>query len=317
MLCPFTFRKVQERQALANKFAKLGAEKIGDIAKEKGWSKNDSRRTLLHGILGGITAKLGGNNVLSGAMAEGTMEGLQPMLDTFLKDHPEMREEVASLIGYTTGKLLGGDGETGSAVAWNGTKFNWLNHEQMDEYCKEMKKAKTEDEQKQILEKWRKINNEQEDTWLNAQGTGSYWDLNWEKGMLIKEKPYVVPDSTFDWKSSIATAIIGEEAGLPWALSEKYGSNGLVKALGKYNAIGIGISGTLDFASDYRDYNGSNLLGALFIDGGKTAIGIGISLSNPYIGFISSPALDFAAFRLKNYLLTKDVEKQGAGKNGK
>ena len=40
------------------------------------------------------------------------MEGLQPMLDTFLKDHPEMREEVASLIGYTTGKLLGGDGES-------------------------------------------------------------------------------------------------------------------------------------------------------------------------------------------------------------
>lgn len=112
MLCPFTFRKVQERQALANEFAKLGAEKIGDIAKEKGWSKNDSRRTLLHGILGGITAKLGGNNVLSGAMAEGTMESLQPLLDNFLKDHPDMREEVASLIGYATGKLLGGDGES-------------------------------------------------------------------------------------------------------------------------------------------------------------------------------------------------------------
>lgn len=36
------------------------------------------------------------------------MEGLQPILDTFLKDHPEMREEVAGLIGYTTGKLRRG-----------------------------------------------------------------------------------------------------------------------------------------------------------------------------------------------------------------
>lgn len=45
-------------------------------------------------------------------MAEGGMESLQPLLDNFLKDHPEMREEVASLIGYTTGKLLGGDGES-------------------------------------------------------------------------------------------------------------------------------------------------------------------------------------------------------------
>ena len=64
------------------------------------------------------------------------MEGLQPMLDTFLKDHPEMREEVARLIGYATGKLLGGDGETGSAVAWNGTKFNWLSHEQNEAYIR-------------------------------------------------------------------------------------------------------------------------------------------------------------------------------------
>lgn len=55
------------------------------------------------------------------------MESLQPLLDNFLKDHPDMREEVASLIGYTTRKLLGGDEETGSTVAWNGTKFNWLN----------------------------------------------------------------------------------------------------------------------------------------------------------------------------------------------
>ena len=39
-----------------------------------------------------------------------------------------------------------------------------------------MKKAKTEDKQKQILEKRRKLNKEQEDTWLNAQGVGSYWD---------------------------------------------------------------------------------------------------------------------------------------------
>lgn len=67
------------------------------------------------------------NSILSGAASGATMEGLQPMFDTFLKDHQEMREEVSSLIGYTTGKLLGGDEETGSTVAWNGTKFNWLN----------------------------------------------------------------------------------------------------------------------------------------------------------------------------------------------
>lgn len=137
----FDKEKVQERQALANEFAKLGAEKIGDIAKEKGWDKNDTRRTLLHGLLGGITAKLGGNNVLSGVMAEGGMESLQPLLDNFLKDHPDMREEVSSIFGYCAGKLFGGDGDAGAAAAWSGTKFNWINHKDAQDYADKIKQA--------------------------------------------------------------------------------------------------------------------------------------------------------------------------------
>lgn len=137
----FDKEKVQERQALANEFAKLGAEKIGDIAKEKGWDKNDTRRTLLHGLLGGITAKLGGNNVLSGVMAEGGMESLQPLLDNFLKNHPDMREEVSSIFGYCAGKLFGGDGDVGAATAWSGTKFNWINHKDAQDYADKIKQA--------------------------------------------------------------------------------------------------------------------------------------------------------------------------------
>uniref|UniRef100_UPI0040296253 hypothetical protein n=1 Tax=Dialister sp. TaxID=1955814 RepID=UPI0040296253 len=48
----------------------------------------------LHGLLGGISAKLGGNSILSGAASGAAMEGLQPMLDTFLKDHPEEYPEI-------------------------------------------------------------------------------------------------------------------------------------------------------------------------------------------------------------------------------
>lgn len=231
----FDKEKVQERQALANEFAKLGAEKIGDIAKEKGWDKNDTRRTLLHGLLGGITAKLGGNNVLSGVMAEGGMESLQPLLDNFLKDHPDMREEVASLIGYTTGKLLGGDGETGSAVAWNGTKFNWLTHDQMYEYAEEMKQAKTEKEQEAVSEKWFHINALQGDNWLNAQGNGDFTDLSGEKGTLVRADPLTAPGSTFDWSSSASNTLNGmawdksgeilASTGLTWGTANWFEAN--------------------------------------------------------------------------------------------
>lgn len=315
----FDKEKVQERQALANEFAKLGAEKIGDIAKEKGWSKNDSRRTLLHGLLGGITAKLGGNNVLSGAMAEGGMESLQPLLDNFLKDHPDMREEVASIFGYATGKLFGGDGDVGSATAWSGTKFNWLTHEQTDKYRKEMDAATTPEERAAIRAKYEEINNRQNDEWLNAQGAGDYWDPFYGTiGRLsVIDHPLTTTGSTFDQESSAATTIIGEEAGLPWILNEKYGSKGFIRALGKYNVVGVGISGTLDLVGDYRDYSGSQFIKAMLIDSTKTGLGIGIGLWNPYVGFVSSPYLDKLATDIKENHLTKNMSTSEKINNGK
>ena len=317
----FNKEKVQERQELANEFAKLGAEKIGDIASEKGWDKNDPRRTLLHGLLGGITAKLGGNNVLSGAMAGGGMESLQPLLDNFLKDYPDMREEVASIFGYATGKLFGGDGNVGAVTAWSGTKFNWLTHEQTDKYREEMDAATTPEERAAIRAKYEEINNRQNDEWLNAQGAGDYWDPFYGTGtigrLIVIDHPLTATDSTFDWKSSVATTIIGEEAGLPWILNEKYGSKGFIRALGKYNVVGVGISGTLDLVGDYRDYSGSQFIKAMLIDSTKTGLGIGIGLWNPYVGFISSPYLDKLATDIKENHLTKNMSTSEKINNGK
>ena len=127
----FDKKKIQERRELVSEFAKLGAEKIGDIAKEKNWAEDDYRRTLLHGLLGALTAQMSGNNALAGGAAGAATERLQPVLDKLLKDYPELREDAGSVIGYAVGKALN-DGKTGEAVAWNGTKFNWLSHEQQD-----------------------------------------------------------------------------------------------------------------------------------------------------------------------------------------
>ena len=127
----FDKKKIQERRELVSEFAKLGAEKIGDIAKEKNWAEDDYRRTLLHGLLGALTAQMSGNSAFVGGAAGAATERLQPVLDKLLKDYPELREDAGSVIGYAVGKALN-DGKTGEAVAWNGTKFNWLSHEQQD-----------------------------------------------------------------------------------------------------------------------------------------------------------------------------------------
>ena len=128
----FDKKKIQERRELVSEFAKLGAEKIGDVAKEKNWAEDDYRRTLLHGLLGALTAQMSGNSAFVGGAAGAATERLQPVLDKLLKDYPELREDAGSVIGYAVGKALN-DGKTGEAVAWNGTKFNWLSHEQKEE----------------------------------------------------------------------------------------------------------------------------------------------------------------------------------------
>lgn len=198
----FDKEKVQERQELATEFAKLGAEKIGDIANEKNWSKDDPRRMLLHGLLGGITAGLGGNSILSGAVAEGSMERLQPLLDQFLKDHPDMREEVAAVIGYAAGQLVGEDGKVGAAAAWSGTRFNWLSHEQVEEYRAAREKAKTPAEKAAVDAEYEALDRKQDEQWLKQQESGvyenifgNYGDLHWY--VLVNAKDTLYAGSTF------------------------------------------------------------------------------------------------------------------------
>ena len=314
----FDKSKVEEKQELIRKFSRISAEEIGKVASQKGWKDSDYRRMLLHGALGGIIARLGGSNVISGMSAGAAMERIQPVLDHFLTNHPDMREMISIVVGYAAGHLTGSDGKIGAEAALNGTKFNWLNEEQMNQWSEEYRNAKTEAEKERVIAKWKKINDAQGDDWLGKQGKGFYIDLTLNKGVLLRgngndsDKVDEHKEGAFDWKSSLATTVIGEEAGLPWALREKYGGRGFIRVLGKYNLIGVGISGTLDLANDYKDYSGRDFLIASLIDVEKTGAGIIIGSWNPYIGFISAPFLDKWAETVKENKLTSAAKKREA-----
>ena len=318
----FDKEKVQERQALANEFAKLGAEKIGDIAKEKGWDKNDTRRTLLHGLLGGITAKLGGNNVLSGVMAEGGMESLQPLLDNFLKDHPDMREEVSSIFGYCAGKLFGGDGDVGAATAWSGTKFNWINHKDAQDYADKIKQAENagnadeaeyyskkrqlqDDYTNELLSDYEKIhpdvgkvdNNPFTLLGVDASGIPTFSpnipldvkktleDQARDKVNEVMGKDYYDYKGigAFDGWASVRNWGIAESAGLPWELvKDQQYAPAWAKALGKYSVIGSVANGTMNITQDFRDYSGKDRYKAIGID--LAGLGFGIVAGTVSLG---------------------------------
>ena len=332
----FDKEKVQERQALANEFAKLGAEKIGDIAKEKGWDKNDTRRTLLHGLLGGITAKLGGNNVLSGVMAEGGMESLQPLLDNFLKDHPDMREEVSSIFGYCAGKLFGGDGDVGAAAAWSGTKFNWINHKDAQDYADKIKQAENagnadeaeyyskkrqlqDDYTNELLSDYEKIHpdvgkvDNNPFTLLGVDASGiltfspnipldvkkTLEDQARDKVNEVMGKDYYDYKGigAFDGWASVRNWGIAESAGLPWELvKDQQYAPAWAKALGKYSVVGSVANGTMNITQDFRDYSGKDRYLALGIDSVGLLGGVVVG-TIPLGGGITTIGLSIAANR--------------------
>ena len=339
----FDKEKVQERQALANEFAKLGAEKIGDIAKEKGWDKNDTRRTLLHGLLGGITAKLGGNNVLSGVIAEGGIESLQPLLDNFLKDHPDMREEVSSIFGYCAGKLFGGDGDVGAAAAWSGTKFNWINHKDAQDYADKIKQAENagnadeaeyytkkrqlqDDYTNELLSDYEKIHpdvgkvDNNPFTLLGVDASGiptfspnvpldvkkSLEDQARDKVNELMGKDYYDYKGmgAFDGWASVRNWGIAESAGLPWELvKDQQYAPSWAKAIGKYSVIGSVANGTMNITQDFRDYSGKDRYLAIGADLIGIGLGVGIGTISFGGGIISVGASIGINYYIDNFVL--------------
>ena len=123
---------VKEKQEFIGMFSTYAYKKVGDIASEQGWAPDDPRRAGLHALVGGLVSGMAGGNAWAGAAGAGTMERLQPILDEYMKNHPDMREWAAILVGSAVGKLSG-DTNAGASNALSGTKYNWLSHEQQME----------------------------------------------------------------------------------------------------------------------------------------------------------------------------------------
>ena len=296
------------------------AEKYEKEAKK--WSESGTNRIAMHGIMGALVSREAGAGMTKGLTGAGLNALLQKELGK-IKD-PEVHKMASAAIGYLAG------GKTGAAIAHQATTFNYLTHEQYKQYLDDMKNAKTEEDKARMKDRWLQIDAEQNEEWLRKQGTGTYIDLSTIKkgdlpGQVILEKrngykEALKKESIGDGNGhssemiplalrSAAMAVITNEVGRPWKELEKTGVRGSLRIIGKYNAIGMAIDGAIDLTSDFNTYSGSNLKWALTIDGGKTLIGLGMSVT-PIPGVISGPILDGGAYKLKEALLSRDMTKE-------
>lgn len=131
----FDRQKIEEKQELARLFTINANEAIHRLAAKEGWKDGDARKVALHTLVGGMGAKLGGNQFSDGAYAAGINEAMLPQLKKIAgtikgpdgKEYvdPASLQQLSYVLGYATNKTLGGNPQTGAYVAYMGTKYNY------------------------------------------------------------------------------------------------------------------------------------------------------------------------------------------------
>ena len=302
----FDKKKIEEKQEYVNILSQVGYRLIGNIADRKEselkrkaeearknnnrmeaetyekaagkWSESGSNRILLHGVMGAILSKEAGNGTGKGLTGAGLNAALQTQLGK-IKDK-ELHKIASAAIGYIAGK------ETGAAIAWQATTYNYLSPKQNEQYKKELEEAKTEKEKTEITNKWLQIDETQKEKWLKKQEAGTYTDLSTIKDgylpgvVILGNSNY----SDFNWIQSATLNGLGAVTNIPWSgiddkllvtLPVRY--RNAFGILGKTGILGAGAASFISIYNDYRIYSGGDLRKALAYDVGGTAANIFLS----------------------------------------
>ena len=259
----FDKKKIEEKQEYVNILSQVGYRLIGDIAghkenelnkkaekarkennsilaekyekEAKKWSESGTNRIAMHGIMGALVSKEAGAGMTKGLTGAGLNALLQKELGK-IKDK-EVHKMASAAIGYLAG------GKTGAAIAHQATTFNYLTHEQYEQYLDDMKNAKTEEEKAKMKDRWLQIDAEQNEEWLRKQGTGTYIDLSTIKkgdmpGQVILEKhnryKEALNKAALDKSKEIAAEEIASWSAANWMESEyPYLTRKEAEAIGK------------------------------------------------------------------------------------
>lgn len=259
----FDKKKIEEKQEYVNILSQVGYRLIGDIAghkenelykkaekarkennsilaekyekEAKKWSESGTNRIAMHGIMGALVSKEAGTGMTKGLTGAGLNALLQKEPGK-IKDK-EVHKIASAAIGYLAG------GKTGAAIAHQATTFNYLTHEQYEQYLDDMKNAKTEEDKAKIKDRWLQIDAEQNEEWLRKQGTGTYIDLSTIKkgdmpGQVILEKrngyKEALKKAALDKSKEIAAEGIASWSAANWMESEyPYLTRKEAEAIGK------------------------------------------------------------------------------------
>ena len=312
----FDKKKIEEKQEYVNILSQVGYRLIGDIAghkenelykkaekarkennsilaekyekEAKKWSESGTNRIAMHGIMGALVSKEAGAGMTKGLTGAGLNALLQKELGK-IKD-PEVHKMASAAIGYLAG------GKTGAAIAHQATTFNYLTHEQYEQYLDDMKNAKTEEEKKRLQKDWEAIDERQRYSPISTPGT--YWDLKTGRPFTVKEG-----GNLFEPVLVTATRAHGEtifESAMSSAINAK-----IAKYLGRETVIGDALTLPWDIAKD-ADINKYGIQGAkrrigIDIYGNLMVVGTTVFTGGTFGGILKGLGVSIAIEEIKEY----------------
>ncbi|OOH85140.1 hypothetical protein BMT54_11835, partial [Pasteurellaceae bacterium 15-036681] len=112
--------KAQERQEATQIVAEIGAKRVGDLAQQMGWKEGSPEKVALHGLVGYLSAKVGGGNATASTLSAMGSEYINTQIANYLAENtnltPDQRNAIqqasAAGLGALIGAGLSGDSTT-------------------------------------------------------------------------------------------------------------------------------------------------------------------------------------------------------------
>lgn len=135
----FDQQKVAEQQELGNVAGQVGMRAAGDIAsymanhattkeEQKSWQDGGANKVILHGLVGAVTAALGGSDAAQGALGAAGSEAASGAMQDYLRSQEHIDpnspqgKTLMQLASVAIGAAAGGG--SGGATALQGEQFN-------------------------------------------------------------------------------------------------------------------------------------------------------------------------------------------------
>ena len=150
----FDKTKVQEKQEFAGMFQEIAHNYIGDLTGKI--SKEE--KAFLNSFIDGLIAQWTSGDFLAGASGTALLESMQSAISEI--DDPALKQIAAGALGAIAGEIVSGNAQAGASGAISTERDNHLPHEEQEKFVQDIRKAKTNAEKFDVIEKYYKISEE-------------------------------------------------------------------------------------------------------------------------------------------------------------